>query len=570
MERDIVTYRKALEDFKRARSKAAMQRFWAGVKGESLDLLQFDEISAKLHAVNKSGKVLKSVPLNKIIGSVGRTSDFDRSFLPLSDADEHRWANVKTHMISPVTKGLPPVDLYKIGEAYFVLDGNHRVSVAKQAGFEEIEAYVTEIKTKVAIDSNLTAEELIRKAAYADFLEATRLDEYIPGVDFTLNKISNYELLKEHISVHRYYMGLDAGNPIDEKEATLHWYDQVYLPVVAVISDSGLQWVMKDLTLTDLYLWVLDQQTHLQETLDMPVSTENALEYSVSLEGKTLRPPTEKLGQVVDETLQDAEDETKVKPLQECMFRDILVGLSDADENLDAVWQAIFVNRCQDGNIRGLHVLQGIEAGEQNRKDLEDRFYAILDEARMRGKFLTVEGTVSKTVAIQSLLSDLLVLKLNFPMTGSWMNRLSHGIPAILRLGKRPILIVKGPARPLNDLLLLYDGSLKSKEGLFISAYFAAAFGSRLSILSMNTPGIKLDKQVNEGKRYLDKHNIAYRYFAEEGKNLAERVNSLVSELNISMVICGGYNGTGLLDRIIGTDVDEILNKVNVPVLICQ
>ena len=570
MERDIVTYRKALEDFKRARSKAAMQRFWAGVKGESLDLLQFDEISAKLHAVNKSGKVLKSVPLNKIIGSVGRTSDFDRSFLPLSDADEHRWANVKTHMISPVTKGLPPVDLYKIGEAYFVLDGNHRVSVAKQAGFEEIEAYVTEIKTKVAIDSNLTAEELIRKAAYADFLEATRLDEYIPGVDFTLNKISNYELLKEHISVHRYYMGLDAGNPIDEKEATLHWYDQVYLPVVAVISDSGLQWVMKDLTLTDLYLWVLDQQTHLQETLDMPVSTENALEYSVSVEGKTLRPPTEKLGQVVDETLQDAEDETEVKPLQECMFRDILVGLSDADENLDAVWQAIFVNRCQDGNIRGLHVLQGIEAGEQNRKDLEDRFYAILDEARMRGKFLTVEGTVSKTVAIQSLLSDLLVLKLNFPMTGSWMNRLSHGIPAILRLGKRPILIVKGPARPLNDLLLLYDGSLKSKEGLFISAYFAAAFGSRLSILSMNTPGIKLDKQVNEGKRYLDKHNIAYRYFAEEGKNLAERVNSLVSELNISMVICGGYNGTGLLDRIIGTDVDEILNKVNVPVLICQ
>ena len=570
MERDIVTYRKALEDFKRARSKAAMQRFWAGVKGESLDLLQFDEISAKLHAVNKSGKVLKSVPLNKIIGSVGRTSDFDRSFLPLNDADEHRWANVKTHMISPVTKGLPPVDLYKIGEAYFVLDGNHRVSVAKQAGFEEIEAYVTEIKTKVAIDSNLTAEELIRKAAYADFLEATRLDEYIPGVDFILNKISNYELLKEHISVHRYYMGLDAGNPIDEKEATLHWYDQVYLPVVAVISDSGLQWVIKDLTLTDLYLWVLDQQTHLQETLDMPVSTENALEYSVSLEGKTLRPPTEKLGQVVDETLQDAEDETEVKPLQECMFRDILVGLSDADENLDAVWQAIFVNRCQDGNIRGLHVLQGIEAGEQNRKDLEDRFYAILDEARMRGKFLTVEGTVSKTVAIQSLLSDLLVLKLNFPMTGSWMNRLSHGIPAILRLGKRPILIVKGPARPLNDLLLLYDGSLKSKEGLFISAYFAAAFGSRLSILSMNTPGIKLDKQVNEGKRYLDKHNIAYRYFAEEGKNLAERVNSLVSELNISMVICGGYNGTGLLDRIIGTDVDEILNRVNVPVLICQ
>ena len=190
--------------------------------------------------------MLEIVPLNKIIGSVGRTSDFDRNFLPLTDSDEHRWANVKTHMTSPTSKGLPAVDLYKIGEAYFVLDGNHRVSVAKLAGFQEIEAYVTELHTKVPIDSSISAEELIRKAAYSDFLEATRLDEYIPGVDFTLNRISDYELLQEHIAVHRYYMGLEADHDIGEKKAALHWYDQVYLPVVVVISESGLSEVMKD------------------------------------------------------------------------------------------------------------------------------------------------------------------------------------------------------------------------------------------------------------------------------------------------------------------------------------
>ena len=570
MERDIATYRKALEDFKRARGKAAMQRFWAGVKGESLDLLQFDEISAKLHAVNKSNKVLEMVPLNKIIGSVGRTSDFDRNFLPLNDSDESRWANVKTHMISPVAQGLPPVDLYRIGDAYFVLDGNHRVSVAKQAGFEEIEAYVTEVRTKVPIDSNISAEELIRKAAYADFLEATRLDEYIPGVDFTLNNIHNYDLLQEHIAVHRYYMGLETEQNVGEKEAALHWYDQVYLPVVGVISDSGLQGVMKDFTITDLYLWVLDQQTRLQEMLEVPISAENALEYTALMDGKTLRPTAAKLGQVVDEVLQDGSSVTQEIPLQECMFRDILVGLSEADENMEAVRQAVYVNRCLDGNIRGLHVVQGTESEQEFQQDLEGQFKTILEEAGVRGKFLTVEGNISKTVATQSLLSDLLVLKLNFPMTGSWISRLSHGIPAILRLGKRPIMIVKGSARPLDDLLLLYDGSLKSKEGLFISAYFAAAFGSRLTLLSLDTPGVDLSKQVDEAKRYLDKNSLAYHYVVEEGRNLAERVNSLVSELDISTVICGGYTGTGLLDRIIGTDVEEILNKVNVPVLICQ
>ncbi len=570
MERDIFTYRKALEDFKRARGKAAMQRFWAGVKGESLDLLQFDEISAKLHAVNKSTKVLESVPLNKIIGSVGRTSDFDRNFLPLSDADQHRWASVKTEMTSPISHGLPPVDLYKIGEAYFVLDGNHRVSVAKQAGFQEIEAYVTELRTKVPIDSSISAEELIRKAAYSDFLETTHLDEYIPGVDFTLNKISDYDLLREHIAVHRYYMGLEAEHEVGSKEAALHWYDQVYLPVVAIIDESGLQGVMKDFTITDLYLWVLDQQTRLQEMLEVPISTEHALEYSISRDGKTLRRTAEKLGQAVDEVLEETDPVSQTAGQQECMFRDILVGLSEADENLDAVWEAVYANHCQDGNIRGLHVLQGEENPDESQKVLEEKFYAILLQTGIKGKFLTVKGNISNAVAEQSLLSDLLVLKLNFPMTGSWVNRLSHGIPAILRLGKRPILIVKGPARPLDDLLLLYDGSLKSKEGLFISAYFAAAFGSRLNILSMDTPGANLSKAVEDAKRYLDKHNLAYRYIVEEGKNLAVCVNNLVSELSISTVICGGYSGTGLLDRIIGTDVDEILNKVNVPVLICQ
>jgi nucleotide-binding universal stress UspA family protein len=570
MEKDIATYRKALEDFKRARGKAAMQRFWAGIKGESLDLLQFDEISAKLHAVKKSNKVLDMVPLNKIVGSVGRTSDFDRNFLPLNDSDENRWANVKTHMISPIAHGLPPVDLYRIGEAYFVLDGNHRVSVAKQAGFEEIEAYVTEMRTKVPIDSTISAEELIRKAAYADFLEATRLDEYIPGVDFTLNNINNYDLLQEHIAVHRYFMGLEKEQNIGEKEAALHWYDHVYLPVVGVINDSGLQSVMKDFTITDLYLWVLDQQTRLQEMLELPVSAENALEYTVSMDGKTLHPTSEKLGQVVDDVLQDGIVDAQEIPLQECMFRDILVGLSEADENMEAVRQAIYINHCLDGNIRGLHVVQGTDIPHEFPKNLEDQFNAILMEAGVRGKFLTVEGSISKTVATQSLLSDLLVLKLNYPMTGSWISRLSHGIPAILRLGKRPIMIVKGSARPLDNLLLLYDGSLKSKVGLFISAYFTAAFGSHLTLFSLNTPGLNLGKEVDEAKRYLDKQKLAYRYLIEEGRNLAERVDSLVSELNISTVICGGYTGTGLLDRIIGTDVDEILKKVNVPVLICQ
>ena len=71
-------------------------------------------------------------------------------------------------MTSPFTHGVPPVSLYKIG-MYFVLDGNHRVSIAKEMGLDTIEAFVTEVKTKVALSSSFTLEELVEKAAQADF-----------------------------------------------------------------------------------------------------------------------------------------------------------------------------------------------------------------------------------------------------------------------------------------------------------------------------------------------------------------------------------------------------------------
>lgn len=194
MHEDRNAYRKALEDFHRLRSKAALDRFWAGIRGESLDLLAYDEVSSKLRAVSQTNLGLQQVALKNIIGSVNRTSDFDRNFRPLSDGDSTRWADVKAAMTSPFTAGVPPVTLYKIGEAYFVMDGNHRISIAKEMGLDSVEAYVTEVKTKVSLSSSFTLEELAEKAALADFLEDTHLDRILPSVELSLNRIEYYPL----------------------------------------------------------------------------------------------------------------------------------------------------------------------------------------------------------------------------------------------------------------------------------------------------------------------------------------------------------------------------------------
>jgi len=107
--------------------------------------------------------------------------------------------------------GLPPIEVYQIGEVYFVQDGNHRVSVAYQLGARYIQAYVTEVQTRVPLTPDVQPVDLILMAEYADFLEGTRLDELRPGADLRTSIPGQYQALSEHIDVHRYYMGKSSN-----------------------------------------------------------------------------------------------------------------------------------------------------------------------------------------------------------------------------------------------------------------------------------------------------------------------------------------------------------------------
>jgi len=103
----------------------------------------FDEVQGSLRAYNQVRRGLRVVDLEKIVGSVGRSRDFDRCFMPLRAAARERWKRVDLAFYRG--QALPPVSLYKLGEVYFVEDGNHRVSVARFHGVPDIEANVTEL-----------------------------------------------------------------------------------------------------------------------------------------------------------------------------------------------------------------------------------------------------------------------------------------------------------------------------------------------------------------------------------------------------------------------------------------
>ena len=240
-------------------------------------LLSWDEARDKLRVRGQIYRGIRTVPLERIVGSVDRYRDFDRAFLPTQSHTASRWRSIARAYYDEVS--LPPVKLYKVGDAYFVLDGNHRVSVARERGVEFIDAEVVEVQTRVPLTAGLNADDLEIKGEYARFLERTRLDELEPdqAIEFTIG--GGYERLLEHITVHRYFMGLEQGRSISEDEATRNWYRSLYLPMVAVIREKNILEDFPGRTDADLYLWIMDHQHYLREQLGPGVGAEAATQH---------------------------------------------------------------------------------------------------------------------------------------------------------------------------------------------------------------------------------------------------------------------------------------------------
>jgi hypothetical protein len=133
-------------DFSRALRKARLRRLVLRLRGKPTDYSispSFEEVQGTLRAYNRVRRGIRVVDVEKIVGSVGRSRDFDRYFMPLRASAGERWKRVDLAFYRD--QALPPVSLYKLGDAYFVEDGNHRISVARFHGVPEVEAHVTEL-----------------------------------------------------------------------------------------------------------------------------------------------------------------------------------------------------------------------------------------------------------------------------------------------------------------------------------------------------------------------------------------------------------------------------------------
>jgi hypothetical protein len=109
--------------------------------------------------------------------------------------------------------------VYKIGEAYFVMDGNHRVSIAIQQGWDTIPAFVTEFRTRVPLPADVQPDELILRAEYASFLEFTKLDRLRPEARLLVTLPGQYFRLEDHIEAYRFLLETESGQELSFDDA---------------------------------------------------------------------------------------------------------------------------------------------------------------------------------------------------------------------------------------------------------------------------------------------------------------------------------------------------------------
>ncbi len=547
----------AIHDFQSARQRAAIQEILSRFTGKSTQLLSYEDVAEKLKLRIRTERGVQHIPIDAIVGSVGRNTEFTRTFLPRRAGDQQRWANVKAvFMDTDSGSNLPPIEVYKVGEVYFVIDGNHRVSIARQEKLTTIEARVIEVKTDIPLTPDVQPDDLIIKAEYAEFLEDTRMMDLRPNVDLSVSIPGQYEKLMSQIYLQKFIMVEDQKLNASLQDAVEAWYDNIYIPLAEAIRDRGLLRWFPDRTITDLYIWIAENRTALEKEQGWEIQSDIAatdliLERSVKSEPGSWR---------------KARTATRYT---DHLFMDILIPLSGYEESWDALDQAILIAQHENAKLHGLHIVDSLDDVEKsNAQGVKAHFEQTCKDAGIEGNLVIDVGDITRKICDRAVLTDLVIVKIVHPPMGG-LSSLSSPFRTIIENSSRPLITVPAKARDFKRALLAYDGSDRSKEALFVATYLAEIWKTELIVFTA-LDGTRLKPDVQDYvRRYLDIHEVEADYIVTDQDSKAY-LKSTVDERQADLVLMGGYGRSVIREMVIGSTLDYMLRESTVPTFICR
>lgn len=545
----------AIQDFQTARQRASIQEILARITGKPTQLLSYEEVAEKLKLHIRSEGGVQQIPLDAIVGSVGRYTDFTRTFLPRRMEDRDRWVGVRAAFLEG-SADLPPIEVYKVGDVYFVIDGNHRVSIARQEKFTTIEAHVIEVRTQIPLTPDVRAEDLIIKSEYADFLETTRIVDLRPNVDLSVTVPGQYQKLLEEVCAHECLLERKTRSGVPIEVAVADWYDNVYIPLAEAVRDRGLLRWFPGRTITDLYLWISENRSALEKELGWEIQSDIAAT-GLILNGRIQAQPG---------TWRKARTSTRYT---DHLFTDILVPLSGTEGSWAALEQAVGIAARENASLHGLHV---VDAREKLHSPavlaIQAEFNRRCSDARVNGRLAIEFGDIARKIRERAAMTDLIVLKIEHPSMGG-LSTITSPFRTIIVNSSSPILGIPENATEFKRALLFYDGSPTAKEALFVAAYFAEMWKTGLVVFTA-LDGSKGKADVQDyARRYLEIHEVEAEYILSE-HGAMDYLKQTVEERDIDLVLMGSYGVSMLRQVFAGSALDYLLRESKVPMFICH
>jgi ParB-like nuclease domain. len=253
------------DDFNKARTRAVFQRLFNNLQWKNANLLSLYEVTSIIKPKEETYEGMKTIDVDKIVGSEGRYRDFSAAFYPRREMLRARWESVdRAHNAAVI---LPPISVYEISGVYFVRDGNHRVSVAKAQGVKFIDAEVVKLDSQIKLEPGMTMKELKHRVVTYErnqFLTQYK-PTYLPMGEIVFTSPGAYPEMVNHILVHKYYINQNRKDEIPFEDAARSWYENVYAPIAAAIRKHKLLSLFPGNTEADLYLWLVrrwDEKKH--------------------------------------------------------------------------------------------------------------------------------------------------------------------------------------------------------------------------------------------------------------------------------------------------------------------
>jgi hypothetical protein len=253
----------AENDFLRARRRQVLSRLASWLRRAPDDvniMLPFDEVVAALGRTGQRRLGLQVITLDSIVGSVDRSREFDRRFRPTTGHVRERWQRLA--LAQRRGEPIPPIDVYRIGDMHFVVDGHHRVSVAHALGLKTIDAYVTEVVTRLSPSGIRYRGDLLVKDYRRIFLDRVPLTGEARKA-ITLTDAWNYAELAESVEAWGFRLMQDESHYLDRPTVAQRWYDEEFVPVVRMLRQAGM---IETQTEAEAYMWVACERYRLIRT----------------------------------------------------------------------------------------------------------------------------------------------------------------------------------------------------------------------------------------------------------------------------------------------------------------